>query len=163
MKKTILSVILFFLIIGMNKNVWAHCEVPCGIYNDELRIAALYEDVMTISKAMTNIKELSAEENPNFNQIVRWVNTKEEHANKIQETVKQYFLAQRIKVVEETDAENFAKYQKQLVILHKLIVYAMKTKQTTDTEWTDKLKSTIKDFEDAYFDPEHRHKIEDAH
>lgn len=155
--------ILFFLIIGMNKNVWAHCEVPCGIYNDELRIAALYEDVMTISKAMTNIKELSAEENPNFNQIVRWVNTKEEHANKIQETVKQYFLAQRIKVVEETDAENFAKYQKQLVILHKLIVYAMKTKQTTDTEWTDKLKSTIKDFEDAYFDPEHRHKIEDAH
>jgi len=163
MKKIFLSMAIFTLVIGLSQKIWAHCEVPCGIYNDELRIAMLFEDVMTMEKAMAKIEELSREENPNYNQIVRWVNTKEFHANKIQETVKQYFLAQRIKPVDEADAEKFAKYQNELTLLHHLIVYSMKAKQTTDLAWIEKLNATIKDFERSYFEGKHRHKIEDNH
>ncbi|MEZ6076164.1 MAG: superoxide dismutase [Ni] [Pirellulaceae bacterium] len=40
-----------------------------------------------------------------MNQLVRWVNTKEDHASKIQHTIAQYFMTQRIKA----DGENYAK------------------------------------------------------
>jgi len=35
--------------------LWAHCEIPCGIYGDEARFAAIAEDLTTIEKAMTQI------------------------------------------------------------------------------------------------------------
>ena len=47
---------------------------------------------------MVKINELSADLNPqNFNQMTRWVNTKEEHANKIIHLAADYSLAQRVK------------------------------------------------------------------
>jgi hypothetical protein len=47
---------------------------------------------------MVQINELSADMNPqNFNQMTRWVNTKEEHANKIIHLAADYSLAQRVK------------------------------------------------------------------
>ena len=55
----------------------AHCEIPCGIYGDSVRIALLYE---TIEKPMNQINELSKSENPDYNQLVRWVMNKEEYA-----------------------------------------------------------------------------------
>ncbi|MCK5701941.1 MAG: hypothetical protein KAI29_12345 [Cyclobacteriaceae bacterium] len=30
------------------QKTYAHCEIPCGIYNDELRITLLYEHFTTI-------------------------------------------------------------------------------------------------------------------
>ncbi|MFP4449151.1 MAG: hypothetical protein ACLFPH_10490 [Bacteroidales bacterium] len=35
--------------------------------------------------------------------------------------------------------------------MHKLQIYAMKAKQTTDLEHIEKLMTTLKKFEDAYF------------
>ena len=78
--------------------LWAHCEVPCGIYGDEARFSAIAEDVMTIEKAMGKIAELATKmDGQSANQLSRWVSTKEEHANKIQQVVAQYFMTQRLK------------------------------------------------------------------
>ncbi len=56
----------------------AHCQVPCGIYDDAARIAGLREDATTIAKAINNIKKLSGSHDAEgFNQLVRWINTKE--------------------------------------------------------------------------------------
>jgi nickel superoxide dismutase len=33
----------------------AHCEIPCGIYDDEARIGMLLEHVATIEKSMNQI------------------------------------------------------------------------------------------------------------
>ena len=67
-----------------------HCQVPCGIFGDKLRIDLMLEDVATIEKAMRLIDEISKEDSPNYNQLVRWITTKEEHAQKIQDQVATY-------------------------------------------------------------------------
>jgi nickel superoxide dismutase len=133
----------------------AHCEIPCGIYEDSLRTALIAEHITTIEKSMKMIEEISNSETPNYNQLVRWVMNKEEHAKKIQDIVSQYFLHQRIKMTETSNEEKYKKYVNQLTYLHELQVYAMKAKQTVDMEYVAKLRSSLKSFEDHYF---HTHK-----
>jgi len=131
--------------------VFSHCELPCGIYNDEMRIQMIAENIITIEKAVKQVQELSKEDPKNFNQIVRWIVNKEKHAEEIQHIVSQYFLTQRIKVPDENDAEAMTRYQKQLSLCHNLLVYAMKTKQTTDLTNVEKLKTLLHEFEHAFF------------
>jgi nickel superoxide dismutase len=145
---------LLFVLTGVliiNNKSFAHCEVPCGIYDDSVRVALIYEHISTIEKAMNNINELSQETNINYNQLIRWVMNKESHAEKLQEIVSQYFLHQRIKITDPEDQENYDKYVKSLTLLHEMLVYAMKTKQTTDLSFIEKLRKTAHSFEEIYF------------
>ncbi len=137
-----------------------HCEVPCGIYGDSLRISLLREHSSTIEKAMNSIIKLSKEGSVNYNQLIRWVNNKEKHAEEIQGIIAQYFLHQRVKLV-KTDLPKDkmsaakTKYYNQLGSLHEALVAAMKCKQTTDLNNVAALNSAISDFESFYF---HGHK-----
>lgn len=160
--KKILFISLFVTGLFLNNKSFAHCEVPCGIYQDELRIAMLYEHFTTIEKSMNKIIELSAEENVNYNQLIRWTMTKEEHAKEIQHVVTQYFITQRVKLPANVEGEEDEKYQKQLASLHQVIVYAMKAKQTTDISFVEELRSSLASFEEVYFEGKHRHKVEDT-
>lgn len=130
--------------------ILAHCEIPCGIYGDDGRFSILMEDVTTIEKSMKQIKALSAEGSKNFNQIVRWVNNKETHADHIRDVVAQYFLAQRIKAPAEGDVEGAKAYTAKLVKLHQIIRMAMKCKQTTDVANAQKLHDLIHEFQELY-------------
>lgn len=129
--------------------VLAHCEIPCGIYGDEGRFATLLEDATTIEKSMKMINALS-KDSKDFNQIVRWVNNKEAHADHIREVVSQYFLAQRIKEPAEGDAAGAKAYTDKLVKLHQIIRTAMKCKQTTDVANAQKLHDLIHAFQELY-------------
>ena len=100
-----------------------HCEIPCGIYGDDDRFTSLLEDITTIEKSMKMINDLSAEPGKNMNQLVRWVNNKEVHADHVREVVVQYFLAQRIKEPAAGDQEA---YHAKLAALHQMIRVAMK-------------------------------------
>lgn len=162
MKKLLIATFLFTAFI-IGKTSYAHCEVPCGIYHDELRIAMLYEHFTTIEKAMNKINELSKEENVNYNQLIRWTVTKEEHAKEIQHIVSQYFITQRVKFPADANEEANEKYLKQLSFLHQLIVYSMKSKQTTDLANVESLRTSLAGFETVYFEGKHRHKVEEAH
>lgn len=156
MKTLINKLFLLALILSLTSTikVSAHCEIPCGIYEDELRVSLLKEHITTIEKSMNQINTLSEEESINYNQLVRWVNNKELHANKLQEIVSQYFLHQRIKITDKKDDAAFKKYEAQLVALHELLVYAMKAKQTTDLAYIEKLRKGVETFEGLYF---HKH------
>lgn len=137
------AVALFMVFFGASQ-VAAHCEVPCGIYDDEMRAQMIAEHIMTIEKAMKQIKQLEGEKSKNYNQLTRWVMNKEHHANELQHIVTQYFMTQRIKI----DAK---KYSDKVTLLHKMLVYAMKCKQTTDLAHIETLRSLLKTFEDIYF------------
>jgi nickel superoxide dismutase len=152
-KATMLLLTAFMLFAGYNI-ASAHCEIPCGIYEDSLRIASIKEDIRTIEKSMNKINELSKADKINYNQLVRWINNKEKHAEKIQQIAWQYFLTQRIKLKDRTPAEQ-SKYYKQLEALHKITVFAMKCKQTTDLTYTQKLLESVDEFVELYF---HKHK-----
>jgi nickel superoxide dismutase len=123
----------------------AHCQVPCGIYGDQLRFQQMLEDEQTISKAQIQINELAAGklDAQSINQGARWVTTKEEHATNIQNTIAAYFLAQRIKPGSEG-------YTKKLTAAHAVIVAAMKCKQSADPEAAKVLEKSIFDLYRAY-------------
>ena len=106
---------------------------------------------------MKLINQLSKEEKTNYNQLVRWITTKEKHANKIQKIVSQYFLHQRVKIKNVEDLNAYNKYIQQLESLHHISVYAMKSKQSTDLSLIEKLQVKVKGFEHLYF-TEHNHK-----
>jgi len=141
-------IILFLLLQG---SLLAHCQVPCGIYNDAARIVQIQEDFSTIQKAMNKIRELSEQQDAtSMNQMTRWILTKEEHASKIQKVVSDYFLTQRIKV--KTEGPEYDLYVKQTISLHQILVSAMKCKQTVDLKNVDYGLDLIESFIDLYFD-----------
>jgi len=143
--------ILFFFV---STNLKAHCQVPCGIYDDAVRIVMLKENVRTVEKAMNQIISLSDQldgNSLNTNQIVRWINTKESHASQIQDIVTVYFLTQRIKP-KEKKAKDYQKYVNQTVGLQQILVSAMKCKQTVDLTHTAKTLELIDKFVQLYFD-----------
>ncbi|MAI34764.1 MAG: hypothetical protein CBE00_10535 [Planctomycetaceae bacterium TMED240] len=123
----------------------AHCQVPCGIYGDQLRFEQMLEDEHTIAKAQAQINEMTEGEitAQKVNQMARWVAAKEDHATKIQNTIAAYFMAQRIKA----DNKN---YVKQLTAAHAVMVAAMKCKQSADPATAEMLEKKIFDLYRAY-------------
>jgi nickel superoxide dismutase len=122
----------------------AHCQIPCGIYDDRARITLMEEHVATIEKSMNEIAKLSADSPQNMNQLVRWVSSKDEHADQLTEIVTYYFLTQRIK-------PDSANYEAELKALHGMMLAAMKCKQTVDLKNVEDLKALIHRFEALYF------------
>ena len=127
----------------------AHCQVPCGIYGDEAKFGELEQHIATIEKAMAQITELADGGAANANQIVRWTVNKESHAQKIQDEVGHYFLAQRVKL--PAAGADKSGYLKQLELLHQITVYSMKCKQTTDQANVAALKKSVADYKALFF------------
>lgn len=149
-KKIVVGGVLLLAAI-MGSLAYSHCQIPCGIYGDEGRFKEIAEHITTIEKSMKQIEALSAEQKPNMNQVVRWVNNKDQHADKLSEIVTYYFMAQRVKLPAEGDAKAQRDYVKKLTLLHRMLVYSMKAKQTTDLNNVEKLESSLKEFHDVYF------------
>ena len=143
---SIAAVIMVAFTVG---TVAAHCEIPCGIYDDSMRVEMIAEHIATVEKSMNQIVELSSQKTINYNQLVRWVTNKEHHANEIQHIVSQYFLTQRIK----PDTKDYAK---KLTVLHQMMLAAMKCKQTTDLAQVSALRSLLQEFEVLYFGHTHQ-------
>ena len=128
----------------LSADLFAHCQVPCGVYGDQNRFEQMLEDQTTIEKAGKLISELSGKNDAlSHNQLARWVATKESHATAIQNTIADYFMAQRIKSSDK-------KYSDKLAKAHAVMVAAMKCKQTVDTQTVASLKESILTFHKAY-------------
>jgi len=147
-----------FLILGAlclfaaSGSVQAHCEIPCGIYDDDMRFDMIDEHIDTIEKSVKKIAALSGDKGSavDANQLVRWVGAKENHADQIREIITQYFLTQKLKTPDEKDAGAFAAYTGQLVLTHKILRTAMKCKQTVDLKNVEMLRTLAHDFKHAY-------------
>lgn len=156
-KKFVMLVALACMVI-ITSMVYSHCQIPCGIYGDPQRFDMMAENITTVEKSMKQIIELSQESKPNMNQIVRWVQNEEEHADEIGHIVTFYFMSQRIKPESKSDVKAYADYVHKLTLLHEMLVYSMKAKQTTDLSNVEKLRALLKEFETAYFgEAGHKH------
>merc|ERR1711879_728143 len=124
-----------------------HCQVHCGIFTDDLRVKGMIEDAATIRKAVVQSADLhKAGSLQDVHQMVRWIQTKEEHAGKIMHTVGDYFMAQKVKKADLSPEE----YKEVLVMLHSVMVAAMKTKQSSELAAVDTLDEAIKALEPLY-------------
>ena len=151
---------LFLVTILYHICLFAHCQIPCGIYSDAMQIIQIQEDLSTIEKAMEMINSLSGKSDPQtLNQIGRWISAKEQHAQNIQDLTSKYFLTQRIKT-------NSDKYAEKVILLHKLLVSAMKCKQTIDKKNVSTTNSILNSFIKIYFDEhgiDHLNKLKRIH
>ena len=139
MRRAWLPVFFFMAVAGWGATpaVYAHCQIPCGIYDDYARIQTMLEDAATIQKSTRRILSLAGKDDPQSqNQLVRWVMNKEQHAQNIIETIGDYFLTQRVKPDQKNYAERLAKH-------HAVIVAAMQAKQHVDEKLVDQLKLSI--------------------
>ncbi len=150
MKNTMLTLAISGLCMAGALSAHAHCEIPCGIYDDQARLHMILEHATTIEKSMTKITALSADASKNSNQLSRWVSNKEAHADEVQELVTQYFMTQRIKVPKKGDKAANAKYNAELGMLHQMLVHAMKAKQTTDATHAEALRTLVQSFSQSY-------------
>ena len=127
-----------------------HCQVPCGIFDDMAIVNEIKQAAVTIRKAMVQCKELHGTLTTDLvamNQVVHWIDTKEEHASKIIKLVAEYCLCQRVK------PEVFANendYVEALKVHHRLMQAAMKAKQTMEETACDALDQAIMDFSKMY-------------
>ena len=164
MKTIVLTAVVIILLVAEAiTSVWvtgtrtaeAHCQVPCGIYDDSARIAGLNEDVKTIAKAVQKIAELGGRHDAkDINQVTRWITTKEEHASNIIKVVSEYFLTQKVKPV-SPGAAGYEDYLKQLADHHAVMVLAMKTKQNVSLESVRALGGALHHLSHYYEDHGH--------
>ena len=140
MRKTTVTMTLFFVLsLGFlgSQNAFAHCQVPCGIYNDHARVQMMLEDAVTVTKAASLITELAGKSDvQSQQQLVRWVMNKEQHAQKVISTISDYFLTQRVKMSQDDYVERLRKH-------HAVIIAAMKAKQHADVQYAQDLKKSI--------------------
>jgi ubiquitin len=127
-----------------------HCQVPCGIFDDPAIVAEIQQACTTIRKSMVQSKELHSTlgtDPLSMNQMVRWINTKEEHASKIISLVSEYCLCQRVKKdVFASDAE----YVSALKSHHAVMQAAMKAKQSLDESACDALDAAVSEMAKMY-------------
>ena len=143
-RKLILVIASFFIMSMTAGFVFAHCQVPCGIYDDHSRINQMLEDSITIIKASNQIADLAGKiDAQSQNQMIRWVMNKEKHAQNIISTISDYFLTQRVKASQKD-------YTQRLKDHHGVIVAAMKAKQNADVSFGLELQKKIQALEKYY-------------
>ena len=112
------------------------------------------EDILMENGRLQNkIEQLTSDESSaqNMNQLVRWINTKEEHATFIQSIIADYFLAQRIKHKKNNEPGR-QQYVDQTLLLQQIIVAAMKSKQSIDKSGPESVSILLNQFVELYFD-----------
>jgi nickel superoxide dismutase len=148
----IAKILFTSMLFVLSTKVYAHCQVPCGIYGDAVRVVQIEEDITTVRKAMNMINDLAGQSDAqSLNQLSRWVRTKEDHAQKVQEAVLNYFLAQRVKAKEKGSKER-QQYVDQTLTLHQLIVSMMKCKQTVEQRNCSNAFELLDKFTNLYFE-----------
>jgi nickel superoxide dismutase len=158
MKRYAIASIAVLALIAYTAPAAAHCQIPCGIYDDELRVQLIEEHIGTVEKSMKKIVEIAAQDDEDYNQMVRWVGNKETHAQEIQDIVTAYFMAQRIKPPKDHSDEDAVKvYLHKLALLHAIQIHAMKAKQSTNLEEIESLRNLTAKFRTAYFGEEGGH------
>ena len=75
MKKVLATLSVLACLAIASVDLSAHCQVPCGIYADDVVFGELMTDVQTIEKAMGQINELSADPTKNANQLVQRISS----------------------------------------------------------------------------------------
>ncbi len=133
----VLALVTWGLVIALINTAQAHCQIPCGIYNDHARIEQMLEDCATILKSSKLIATLSGKTDAQSqNQLVRWVMNKEKHAQNVISTISDYFLTQRVKPGQADYVERLKKH-------HAVILAAMKAKQNAGEKYALALRKTI--------------------
>jgi len=128
--------------------VFAHCDVPCGIYDPhEAQMAA--HTIIRMTKMISEVKASSA--NPEFDerkkiisQISRLTNVKEEHAE---------LLKQQVRVIwgDYFKPEHLAKYKDLHDLVFEIMKQASRVRQEVNSEEAEALLVSVQKFAEIFW------------
>jgi len=118
--------LMFTLLLQTELN--AHCQMPCGIYHDDMVYDQIDQFVETVYKGISVMNDSKFSTVKEKNEFVRWVVQKENSCNEAADLITVYFLQQKIKP-DESDTI------KRLTSAHKLLFLLVAIKQNSDLEF----------------------------
>ena len=113
------------LALSCQSELIAHCQMPCGIYHDEMVFDQIDQFVETTVKAISVMEDNPFSTVQERNAFVRWVMQKDKGADDVAHIITAYFLQQKIKPGEEDTT-------KRVVSAHLMLFYLVQIKQTVD-------------------------------
>lgn len=144
MQRHLITAFTVLAVLGLAGSAVAHCQIPCGIYDDHTRVHLMREDVTTIAKSVKEIGALAGKTDAqSINQAVRWVMNKDVHAEKIIRTISDYFLTQKLAPAPASDKKAHAAYLEKLARHHAVMVAAMKCKQSAKPDAVKALEKAL--------------------
>lgn len=114
----------------------AHCQMPCGIYHDEMVFNQIDQYIETMYKGITELKNSKFSNPLERNNFIRWVSLKDSASDEMANLITEYFLQQKIKPGEPDTT-------KRLVSAHKMLFELTAIKQNVDLKM-------IEDFADEW-------------
>lgn len=127
MKKTLAICIAAIGTLLNNAPLSAHCQMPCGIYHDDLVFSQIDQFVETMYKGLTVLSENKFASLHDKNEFIRWVYLKEKMCDDTADLFLTYFLQQKIKPGAEDTV-------KKVNSLHKLVFMLVGIKQHIDLQ-----------------------------
>lgn len=103
----------------------AHCQMPCGIYHDDMVFDQIDQYVETMYKAISILKDNKSQTPRDRNEFTRWVLQKETASDEVADTITTFFLQQKIKPGEQDTI-------KRITAAHKLLFLLVGIKQNVD-------------------------------
>lgn len=128
MLKKIIGTALLSCTLLLQTDLSAHCQMPCGIYHDDMVYDQIDQVVQTVYKAMSMLNELKFDTVQDRATFVRWVMQKEKECDDAAHLITVYFLQQKIKPGDPDSV-------KKLVCAHKLLCCLVAMKQNTDVKF----------------------------
>ena len=121
----------------------AHCQMPCGIYHDEMVFNQIDQYIETMYKGITELKNNPFSTPLERNNFTRWVLLKETASDEMANLITQYFLQQKIKSGEPDTA-------KRLAIAHKMLFELTAIKQNVDLKMVEDFADEWESFKQMF-------------
>ena len=153
MKKILLTAAVVTLVATSPTSLEAHCQMPCGIYHDDMVYDRIDQYVETMVKAMSMLKKNDFANPDESNRFVRWVIQKETASDEIAQILTAYFLQQKIKPGEADTAAR-------LESAHRLLFLLVAIKQNTDVAIVDQFGEEWDKFKNMFHVAGYECKIE---
>lgn len=117
-------------------DLMSHCQMPCGIYHDDMVFDQIDQYVETMYKGISVIDDSKFTSVKDRNETVRWIALKDHESDDTAQLITTYFLQQKIKPGEADTA-------KKLESAHKLLFLLVAIKQNVDLQM-------VQDFSDEW-------------
>lgn len=142
MKKTILVQGIIALLCHTG-SLMAHCQMPCGIYHDELVFNQIDQYIETMYKGITELNNSKFSTPFERNNFMRWVKLKDSASDEIASLITEYFLQQKIKPAE-------ADTPKRLISAHKMLFELTAIKQNVNIKMIEAFADEWENFKQMF-------------
>lgn len=126
-------------------NAKAHCDIPCGIYDPITAQIAALTVVRMVDLIDEHHSHSTAQDKEFYNRLVRLINVKEEHAEKVKHEIRVIFG-------DFMKSEHFEKFPELTALFHKIMQLGSADKQKSDKASAVELLDKVNRFAEIFWE-----------